>query len=110
MKMKLNTYIKEIEDKLNSKKIDKSLKDDIYTWIIFFQHERLVHLIVTFFTGITTILFLLGTLYFEEVLLLILFIITLLLFVPYILHYYYLENGVQKLYDLYFEVKEKTTK
>lgn len=106
MKIKLSTYCKVLEQKIKKKQIDKNLSEEVYTWILFFQHERLVHLIVTFFTGIGTILFLLGFLAFENIPLLLLFLITLCLFVPYIFHYYYLENGVQKLYDLYFDIKK----
>ena len=106
MKIKLREYIKDLERKLKDNKIEKNLDEEVYTWITFFQHERLIHLIVTFFTGISCILFLLGTLYFETLPLLLLFLITLCLFIPYILHYYYLENGVQKLYDLYFKIKK----
>ena len=97
MKMKLHDYIKSLDE--GTERID-------INYIIFFQHERLVHLIVTFFTGIGTILFLLGFLAFENIPLLLLFLITLCLFVPYIFHYYYLENGIQRLYNLYFDIKK----
>lgn len=106
MKIKLNEYIRELEEKIERKKIDKSLVEEVFTWIQFFQHERLIHLIVTFFTGLGTILFLLGALYFEAIGLFLLFLITLCLFIPYIFHYYYLENGVQKLYNIYFQIKK----
>jgi len=104
MKVKLKDYIKFQEEKENYSKED--LKD-LLTWISFFQHERLVHLIVTFFTGISAILFLIATMSFENIGLLLLFIILLLLFIPYIFHYYYLENGVQKLYDIYYDKSKK---
>ena len=107
MKIKLNEYIEELNHKISKNKIDKNLSEEVLTWIQFFQHERLVHLIVTFFTGIAAILFLLGFLYFENIPLLLLFLITLCLFIPYIFHYYYLENGVQKLYELYFKIKKE---
>ena len=110
MKIKLKDYIQELEDLLNQETIEKEKMEEVYTWIQFFQHERLIHLIVTFFTGMGTILFLLGTLYFESIPLLLLFLLTLCLFIPYIFHYYSLENGVQKLYDIYFEIKKKVTK
>ena len=106
MKTKLSDYIKTVEEKLTKKHIDKNLAEEILTTIFFFQHERLVHLIVTFFTGISSILFLISFTYFESVQLLLLFIRTLLLFIPYIFHYYFLENGVQKLYDLYWQAKK----
>ncbi len=109
MKIKLSDYQKELEEKIKKGKIEKGLAEEVLTWIQFFQHERLVHLIVTFFAGIGTILFLLGALYFETIALLLLFLITLCLFVPYIFHYYYLENGVQHLYDIYFEIKKKSS-
>ena len=106
MKIKLSTYCQELEEKVKNNKVNKELLEDTYTWILFFQHERLVHLIVTFMTAMGTILFLLGFLAFENIGLLLLFIITLCLFIPYIFHYYYLENGVQKLYDIYFDIKK----
>lgn len=104
MKQKLNDYIKELEEAINEKKIDKNIQQEVLTKIQFFQHERLVHLIVTFMTGISSILFLIGYLLIETLPLLLLFIITLALFIPYIFHYYTLENGTQKLYDLYFKI------
>ena len=107
MKIKLDQYINDLSKKIDNNKIDKNLDEEVYKVICFFQHERLVHLIVTFFTGISTILFLLGFLAFTNLLLLLLFVITMLLFIPYIFHYYYLENGVQKLYDLYLEIYRK---
>ena len=106
MKIKLKDYIRELEDKIEKKEIEKDLSEEVLAWIRFFQHERFIHLLVTIFVGISTVLFLLGFLFFENIPLLLLFIITLCLFIPYIFHYYYLENGVQALYDLYFEIKK----
>ena len=106
MKQRLEDYIKELEEKIEKKDIKKGLSQDVLTKIKFFQHERFIHLVVTTFVGISAILFLLGFLAFEMLPLLLLFIITLCLFIPYIFHYYTLENGTQKLYDLYFEIKD----
>lgn len=100
MKKELEEYIKYVEN--NKKK--KDIKEEVLIKIQFFQHERLVHLIVTFFTGITAVLFFLGFLIIESIPLFILFLITLLLFIPYIIHYFHLENGTQKLQKLYFEI------
>ena len=47
MKRYLYEYINEVSDKLNNKKDVKELKEEILIKINFFQHERLVHLIVT---------------------------------------------------------------
>lgn len=72
-----------------------------------FQHERLVHLLVTFFFAVLLLLFTAG--YFVVLFLfsfgllhwLLLSAILLLLVVVlfYVFHYYKLENGTQKLYE-----------
>ena len=110
MRQKLGDYIKELESKINSNKIEKDLDEEVLTKISFFQHERLIHLIVTFFVGISTILLMIGYLSLEKFELLLLFMLTLMLFIPYIFHYYYLENNVQKLYDYYLQSKRITKK
>ncbi len=104
MKLKLENYIKKTENNIKNNKVNK---DELIIVIKFFQHERLVHLIVTFFVGIAAILFLISFLLLENIYLFILFLITLCLFIPYIFHYYYLENGTQKLYDLYLKSNSK---
>ena len=105
MKKKLFGYIEYVEKEIKSNKANKELKEDMLVKISFFQHERLIHLIVTFMTAIGMVLFMLGFLIIKELLLFVLFLLTLALFFPYIMHYYNLENGVQKLYDLYFQAK-----
>ena len=102
MKQSIKEFINELEN--NKKDINV---EDILTKIKFFQHERLIHLIVTAFVGTCCVMFLLGFMQFENIGVGILFLITLCLFIPYISHYYTLENGVQRLYDLYFEIKNK---
>jgi len=110
MKLKLDKYIKKLEKENKKDKVDEKLLEEILHVITFFQHERFVHLIVTFFVGVCAVLFLLGFLQFENISIFILFIITLCLFIPYIFHYYYLENGTQKLYDLYLDLSRKKEK
>lgn len=105
MKKSIEDYIKYLEERIEKKQTNKALAEEVITRIEFYQHERFIHLIVTFFTGISCVLFLLGFVAFELIPLLILFVLTLCLFIPYIFHYYTLENGTQKLYDLYFEIK-----
>ena len=69
-----------------------------------FQHERLIHLLVTFFFSVLFISATLAVLYLPApgipwpayVILTILFVLE----VAYIRHYYQLENGVQSLYKL----------
>lgn len=101
-----NAYLDEI---INGSEIKnkEDLLDEILTQIKFFQHERLVHLIVTFFEGIGTVLFLGFGLITGNLGMYLLFLVGIMLFFPYILHYYYLENGTQALYKKYFTIKEK---
>lgn len=101
MKIKLRDYINSLDE--GKEKID-------INYIIFFQHERLVHLIVTFFVGVVMSVFFVGFLLTQNILVFILFCLLLCLFTPYIFYYYYLENNVQKLYDYYLKNKRITKK
>lgn len=109
MKDNLKDYINTLNKILEKNKIEnkKKILEEILLQIKFFQHERLVHLIVTFFVGIACILFLGFALILNNLGFLCLFFLTFILFIPYIFHYYYLENGVQTLYKKYFELEEK---
>lgn len=74
---------------------------DLLVQIRFFQHERLVHLLVTLTVAL---LFAGASLYVAfapSVPMLILHALLFVLLVPYIAHYFILENGVQKLYRVY---------
>ena len=95
-----------IEEYLDEVKNNKRSKEDLLTHISFFQHERLIHLLVTIFTGIIAILLFLTTLFIENILIVILFLLMLCLFIPYIFHYYFLENKVQELYKIYNQQKK----
>ena len=109
MQEKLYTYIHKINEILQAEKRknkEELLKNHL-TQIHFFQHERFIHLLVTIFVGTIAILFFLFGILLENILIILLFAITILLFIPYILHYYHLENGVQKMYDQYWQLKDK---
>ncbi len=76
----------------------------------FFQHERLIHLIVTVLFAFLTIFTaacacFANTLYYG-ILYCVLCLLCLALLVPYIHHYYVLENGVQKLYEIYDSIRD----
>lgn len=109
MRYDLKNYLTEIDKILSENKIknkDEILENHLHQ-ISFFQHERFVHLIVTVFVGICTTLFLLFGILLSNIYVLLLFGLTFILFVPYIFYYYFLENGVQKLYHQYWSLKEK---
>jgi Flp pilus assembly protein TadB len=69
--------------------------------ISFFMHERLVHLLVLFLFAIATVIVFLVAVVDFQLSLLILFVALLVLLIPYIRHYFLLENGVQKMYYQY---------
>lgn len=110
MEERLKSYIAYMEklseswDKDNeSEGVQKKNKqmEDLLIQIGFFQHERLVHLIVTITFALLTMLAILGTIIEPQLALFVLILLLVVLLVPYIRHYYILENGVQKLYKYY---------
>ena len=108
MKERILNYVEQTEKDINSKeKITKERLDYHLIQIQQFQHERLIHLIVTAFVGTVAMLFLLFGLLEENIGLFIAFLALVCLFIPYILHYYLLENNVQKMYYQYDKLKTK---
>lgn len=84
----------------------QQIVDRLLIQIRFFQHERLVHLIVTVTFAILTMISVLGCVLSPQLPLFALVALLLILLVPYIRHYYILENGVQKLYICYDRLAE----
>ena len=77
------------------------------TQIGFFQHERLIHLIVTVTFALMTLISMIASVTICMPLLLALSLLFLVLLVPYIFHYYTLENEVQKMYTQYDEIRKR---
>lgn len=105
MKNELKAYIEKMTALIDSGEMTKEQLDSMLVSIGFFQHERLIHLLVTLGFAVMTVLSLLMAV--MEVYLLPLFVLFLVLEVPYVFHYYRLENGVQKLQRMYREAEEK---
>lgn len=115
MKKRILTYRKYIDFLLASDKQSdwKYIKQEHITQVAFFQHERLVHLIVTVTFAVLELLTVCAyvivvaldsTLSFP---LLILALLILVPLIPYIKHYYLLENEVQKMYVQYDRIAQK---
>lgn len=107
MEKRLKEYIKYMEtitrensSGLSSDKKDEAIRD-LLIQIGFFQHERFVHLIVTVVFAILTMITLLGCLLVENIGMYVMLLLFIVLLIPYIRHYYILENGVQRLYTFY---------
>lgn len=115
MKKRILTYRKYIDSLLASDKQSdwKYIKQEHITQVAFFQHERLVHLIVTVTFAVLELLTVCAyvivgaldsTLSFP---LLILALLIIVLLIPYIKHYYLLENEMQKMYVQYDRIAQK---
>jgi len=100
MKKYLYDYIKYIDEALEDKNTDlKKLREEHLIKIKFFQHERLIHLIVTLFYVVFMIIFMSLSKLFVGYLIVGLILLIFVLF--YVIHYFKLENGVQYLYKQY---------
>ena len=104
MKRELKSYIKQTEELVKPENAGKISLESLRINIGFFQHERLVHLIVTMTFALLTVISL--GLAVSKIYFLPLFILFLVLGVPYVFHYYTLENGVQRLQELYREAEK----
>jgi len=109
MKNYLKEYVVQIHNLLNTRvvNIDYELENHLIK-IKFFQHERLIHLLVTLMYA------LLALLSFMAAILTPMFvfvgIILVFFLIPYVLHYFFLENNVQYLYKQYdqmLKIKEE---
>jgi len=105
----LNQYLKEIDNKLKDKETKdwKLILSHHRETIKFMQHERLIHLLVTLAFAIKFIVVMMFTLIYPQPILLVIDGLILVLLVPYIFHYFRLENGVQKLYWIDKLIREK---
>lgn len=77
------------------------IKAEHLTQIAFFQHERLIHLIVTVLFAVLEFLSLFMCMMIPSIGTMLLTFAVLVLLVPYIRHYYLLENEVQRMYTQY---------
>lgn len=107
MEERLKNYLAELEkDETIKAQKRKQILEDLLIQIGFFQHERLVHLIVTVIFALLTMLTMLGVLLMSQIALFLLMALFLVLLIPYVRHYYILENGVQKLYRYYDKIRD----
>ena len=104
MRKYINECIKEINKKLKGDITSNDI-NDLLIKIKFFQHERLIHLIVTLFCILLFIIFI--VLMFYTKLFFIPTVIAMVLIIFYIVHYFFLENSVQYLYKLYDDMYAK---
>jgi len=112
MRKYLTDYLIYVESRLKScqnNELESILKEHLDK-IQFMQHERLIHFLVTmlfaFMFFMTMAIYMLT----DTISLIFLLILLLALIIPYIRHYYFLENNVQKMYYIYDEILKKMGK
>ena len=88
------------EEQTMQEMVQDKLKEHLVQ-VGFFQHERLIHLIVTVTFALLEMLAIVLSVISDSLFTLLLPIVILILLIPYIRHYYILENEVQKMYVQY---------
>ena len=88
------------EEQTMQEMVQDKLKEHLVQ-VGFFQHERLIHLIVTVTFALLEMLAIVISVISDSLFTLLLPIVILILLIPYIRHYYILENEVQKMYGQY---------
>lgn len=108
MAKRIKRYIAYIDKLLENDDLnyDEEIKRHLVQ-IQFFMHERLIHLIVTVLFALATIICCLVFIMGEQLGVLAIAIALMVLLIPYIKHYYLLENSVQYMYKQYDRMMEK---
>ena len=104
MTKRLNAYLALLERETARELSDdecRALREDLLAQFAFFAHERLIHLLVTLGFALFTLLAFAALVFTQEPAAAAFLLLLLVLLVPYIIHYYHLENGVQRLYACY---------
>ena len=112
MRKYLTEYLIYIEKRLESCQSDEleAILREHLDKIQFMQHERLIHFLVTMLFAFIFFMSMGIFIMSENISLVLLMILILGLIVPYIRHYYFLENNVQKMYYIYDEILKKMAK
>lgn len=88
------------EDEMSSEEL-LDLKEEHLRQIAFMQHERFIHLIVTVLFALMMFISLGTYATSGNIMFAVLAILILMPLIPYIMHYYFMENSVQKMYTQY---------
>ena len=111
MKKRILQYLSYIDEVLDND--DSDWEEEIKKHLIqigFYAHERLVHLIVTVLFALGTVICILYVNYTGSMAIVALTVGLFVLLIPYVMHYYLLENSVQRMYRQYDEMQNKLKK
>lgn len=95
----VNLYLDNELDKMTASEIERYLAEFTQK-ISFFMHERLIHLIVTVLFALLEIMSILVLSIKPDIIVILLSVLFMVLLIPYVMHYYFLENSVQKMYKM----------
>lgn len=113
MTKQIRAYLELLERFFRAEHTDEEIEQmraELLRRIKFYQHERLIHLIVTMSFGVFFMLSLILYLSQGGAGLLLLTVLFLVMLAAYIKHYYFLENSVQNMYLYYYRIGESITK
>ena len=96
---RLEAFIKNDMEKASDEKL-LSMISEFDSMLSRFQHERLIHLLVTILFALMEIMSVIAMMVDGKPAEMILCGMFLILLIPYVMHYYFLENSVQKLYHM----------
>ncbi|MGN0494837.1 MAG: hypothetical protein ACI4GW_01285 [Lachnospiraceae bacterium] len=110
---RIKEYVAYIDDLLASEDDSIDWEEEIKKHLIqikFFAHERLIHLIVTVLFAMMTVLVFLYLLSDFNLSIFALLVAIMILLIPYIKHYFLMENSVQYMFEQYDKMMEKAGK
>ncbi|MBP5180926.1 MAG: hypothetical protein J6127_06540 [Clostridiales bacterium] len=116
MKKYIEAYMSLVREFMNNEmsSADKARFDEVLKEfeikISYFQHERFIHLIVTVLFAILEMMSIYAFLMTSNITVLAFCILFLVLLVPYVMHYYFLENSVQEMYKMRDEIVASSKK
>ncbi len=104
MGMRIRQYLGYVDEFLDNPPADCDLQKEIerhLRQIAFFSHERFIHLIVMCLFAVGAVMTFLVVATTNDLMAVLLLIMLLVLLVPYVKHYYLMENSVQIMYEQY---------
>lgn len=108
MKKRITEYLAYIDALLERDDMDwERERQKHLVQIAFFAHERQVHLIVMALFALATVISILYLNFSGSMIIVALVFALLVLLIPYVMHYYLLENSVQKMYEQYDRMMNK---
>lgn len=107
---RIRQYMAYIDQMLESEDDDINWEEEMKKHLVeiaFFAHERFIHLIVTVTFAILTVMVFLYTISNFSISMVLLILAFMCLMIPYIKHYFLMENCVQDMYEQYEKMQAK---